>query len=153
MISEELYHLQPELTYKDIPLTDGFFVGVKIKNLYDEKRLCLQETYNPDRYKINENIKLYGVFKEILPEHKSLVNNLKKQGIFDLIGYNILLQDYKLSCNECYYNLNPPVYPIDNIHIKKYLPDYEFENFICFNTEIPKFQAFASLSVFFYVNN
>lgn len=148
MLSEDLYHLQPEQSYHDLP-TDKLFIGVKIKNLYDEKRICIQDTYKPARYKSTNGIKLYGVIKDILSEHKSLVYKLKRQKIFDLIGYNLILQDYKLSCNECYYNLNPPLYPIDSIVIKKYIPDFNFENFICFNPDIPKFQSFASLNVFF----
>ena len=148
MLSEDLYHLQPKEVYTDLP-PDSLFIGVKIKNLYDEKRICIQDSYNPGRYKSSNGLKLYGTIMDVNTDHKTLVYKLKKQKIFDLIGYNLLLQDYKLSCNECYFNLNPPLYPIDNSFIKKYIPDFNFENFICFNPEIPKFQAFSSLNVFF----
>jgi hypothetical protein len=150
MLSEELYNLNPELTYNSLP-PEKLFIGVRIKNLYDERRICIQDTQGPSRYECSNGVKLYGILRDISNDHKSLVYKLKKQKIFDLIGYNLILQDYKLSCNDCYYNLNPPLYPIDNTHIIKYIPEFNFEDFICFNPEIPKFQAFASLNVFFSV--
>ena len=148
MLSENLYHLPVEKNYAPLPV-EKVFVGVKIKNLYDEKRVCIKDAYSPTRYEAANNVKLYGVVKDVLQEHKVLLQKIKQQKIFDLIGYNLLLQDYRLTCNDCYFNLNPPLFPIDNHYIKKYIPDFDFENFICFNPEIPKFQAFTSLNIFF----
>lgn len=151
MLSEELTNYKPKEIYKDLQ-NDCAFIGVKVKNLYDEERTCIQESFLPERYKISNDTHLFGVVKDILPEHKQLSEKIKSQKIFDLIGYNLLLQDYKLTCNECYFNLKPPVYPVDSSYIKKYIPDFNFEEFICFKPEIPKFQTFASLNLFFIIH-
>jgi len=151
MLSDELINYEPREEYKQLD-NDCVFIGVKIKNLYDEERTCIQEDFLPSRYKSINNTNLFGIVKDILPEHKQLIEKIKSQKIFDLIGYNLLLQDYKLTCNECYFNLRPPIYPIDNHFINKYIPEFNFEKFICFKPEIPKFQTFASLNLFFIVH-
>lgn len=148
LLSEDLTGYDPKAEYKEMP-NNSVFIGVKIKNLYDEERTCIQDYYDADRYVAKNGVKLFGIVKEVLPEHRQLVQTLKQQKKFDLIGYNLLLQDNRLSCNECYFNLNPPLYPIDNCYISKYIPDFDFEKFICFKPDIPKFQAFASLNTFF----
>jgi hypothetical protein len=150
MLSEKLIDLPPKEEYEQLP-DNCVFIGVKIKNLYDEKRICITDNYAPKRYISKNGVMLFGMVKEVLNEHKLLMQNIKQQKIFDLIGYNLLLQDHKLTCNECYFNLNPPLYPVDNVFIKKYINDFDFENFICFNPDIPKFQAFASLNLYFYI--
>lgn len=153
MISETLAEATPCHAYDDIT-SDCVFIGTKIKNRYDEERLCVQPTYGLGRYRINNiNQNFLGTIKEIKPEHKSLIKKIKQQKIYDLIGYNMLLQDYNLSCNDCYFNLRPPIYPIDSHHIIKYIPDFNFENFICFKPDVPKFQAFTTLNLFFIVND
>lgn len=149
MLSDNLVELPPKREYKDIT-EDCIFVGAKIKNLYDEQRVCIKDEYSPGRYKIKGiDFNLFGLKRQITPEFKKLLNTLKRQNIYDLIGYSMLLQDYNLSCNDCYFDLNPPIYPIDSHHIKKCIFDFSYEDFICFNPEIPKFQAFTSLNLFF----
>lgn len=153
MLSETLVEQRPTEKYSELP-KECIFLGAKIKNLYDEKRLCIQEKYNPGRYRLkNINYNLFGILLEMNNEYKSLINKIKQQKTFDLIGYNLLLQEFKLSCNDCYFNLKPPIYPIDNFHMKKILPDFDYEHFICFNPEIPKFQSFTSLNLFLIVQD
>jgi hypothetical protein len=149
MLSDNLVELPPKENYSTID-EDCLFIGTKIKNRYDEERICIKDTFEPGRYKVDGiDFLLYGLKKNISPEYKKLVNSLKLQKIYDLIGYSVALQDFSLSCNDCYFNLRPPLYPIDNHHIKKCLPEFNYEDFVCFNPEIPKFQAFTSLNVFF----
>jgi len=148
MLSESLAELPVSEEYEDIKKS-CVFVGAKIKNRYDEKRVCINEKYNPKRVKISNDIKLFGITLNPISEHQEMVSKLKAQKIFDLIGYNLLLQEYKLSCNEVYYNLLPPLYPIDNIHINKYLKDFNFEDFVCFNMDSAKFQSYYTVNVFF----
>jgi len=153
MLSNELVEKQPIQTYSEIP-KECIFIGTKIKNLYDEKRLCIQENYAPGRYRLNNiDLNLFGIVKEITDTFGDLVRKIRHQKQFDLIGYNLLLNENNLTCNNCYYNLNPPIYPIDNHHIKKIIPEFDYENFICFNPEIPKFQAFTSLNLFLIVQD
>lgn len=149
MLSDNLVELPPKEDYSLVD-EDCLFIGIKIKNSYDEERICIKDTYSPGRYKVNgADFNLFGIKKNITPEFKKLIDNLKQQKIYDLIGYSIALQEYNLTCNECYFNLRPPLYPVDTHHIKKCLPDFNYEDFICFNPEIPKFQAFSSLNLFF----
>jgi hypothetical protein len=152
MIDENLTEQHPSEEY-DIISSSCVFIGTKIKNKYDESRLCVQPTYGVGRYSLTSGEKLLGTTKDFLPEHKNLIKKIKQQKIYDLIGYNLILQDHGLTCNDCYFNLNPPVYPIDNVHIRKYIPDFDFEKFICFKPEVPKFQAFSSLNLFFIVQD
>ena len=149
MLSDTLTEVSPQEDYEEIT-EDCFFIGAKVKNLYDEQRICIQDTYSPGRYKIQgADYFLFGIKQQIPNEFKFLASKLKQYKIYDLIGYSMTLQDFGLTCNDCYFNLRPPVNPVDIHHIKKCLKDFEYENFICFNPEIPKFQAFTSLNLFF----
>lgn len=153
MLSEQLIEQQPIEDYIDFP-DESLFVGVRIKNLYDEKRLCISADYKPRRFKtLNPDTFLFGTLIETNKDIKSLIHKIKQQKKFDLIGYNLLLQDFKLTCNDCYFNLKPPLYPIDSYQVKRILPDFDYEKFICFNPEIPKFQAFTSLNLFLVVHD
>lgn len=149
MLSDNLVQLPPVEEYSLIQ-EDCIFIGAKIRNLYDEQRLCIQSNLNPTRHRVQGvAFNLYGIKQSIAPEYQTLVNDLKQQKTYDLIGYSTLLQDHNLTCNDCYFNLKPPLYPIDNHHIRKCLPDFNYEEFICFNPEASKFQAFTSLNLFF----
>lgn len=149
MLSDDLVELPPKEKYSLID-EDCIFIGTKVKNLYDEERICIKDSFNPERFKVNGmDFNLFGIKQNVPPEFKKLIETLKQQKIYDLIGYSIVLQDHNLTCNECYFNLRPPIYPIDSHHIKKCIPNFNYEDFICFNPEIPKFQAFSSLNLFF----
>jgi len=153
MLDENLVNLPPKREYRK---TAGsfLFIGSKIKNLYDEERICIQDAHSPERLQLaNVNFLLFGIKKELTGKFKMLANMIIQQKAFDLIGYNILLNDFQLSCNECYFNLKPPIYPIDNTHIKKVIPDFDYNNFICFNPDIPNFQSFASLNLFLIIQD
>lgn len=153
MLSEQLYEQSTKEIYQELP-KECIFIGAKIKNLYDEKRLCIQENFKPGRYKLETlDYRLFGVLLDIGKDFKSLINKIKQQKTFDLIGYNLLLQEFKLSCNDCYFNLKPPIYPIDNYHVKKILPSFDYEKFICFSHEAAKFQSFTSLNLFLIVQD
>jgi len=146
MLSEELVELIPEKEYKSFPNGNIFF-GCKIKNLYDERRVNINPSYNPEYYKVNDNTHLYGM--AIKPQkHLSLIKEIKNKRKFDLIGYSSLLEKYNLSCNSCFFFLHPPLYPIDNDNITSYIPNYTYENFISFSSEIPKFQQFTATNMF-----
>ena len=148
MLSETLVDIDAVEEYENIH-SDCIFIGTKIKNRYDEARICINESYNPKRYQLNGlDYKLFGVTLDIPSSQKQLAFQIKHKKISDLLSYNLLLQDYKLSCNNCYFNLYPPLYPLDNHFIKKYIPEFNYEDFICFNPDIPKFQAFSSLNLF-----
>lgn len=142
MLSEELVDLPPKKEYKNF-LKDGFFFGFKIKNLYDERRVKINDIYNPGYYKIN-NTNIYGAYISPNSQHITLLKTIKKQKYFDLIGYCNLLEEYNLSCNKNFYDLQPFLYPVDTENIKMYFNDYSYETFIDFQEEIPNFQQFMS---------
>lgn len=148
MLSETLAD-QPTIEKYEEIISPCVFIGAKIKNRYDEKRICINDKYAPKRIKISDDLKLFGTMLNPISEHQEMVAKLKVQKIFDLIGYNLLLQEYKLSCNDVYYNLLPPLYPVDNVHINKYIKNFNFEDFICFNLDSAKFQSYYSVNVFF----
>ena len=76
MLQEDLLEVSPSENYQPIS-DDCIFVGVKIKNKYDEERLCIKDDYSPERYKIDKlGFKLYGITKEIPNSQKQLVSIL-----------------------------------------------------------------------------
>lgn len=148
MISENLAEVPPKDSYEPI-MSACLFVGLKIKNLYDEERLCIKDSFSPKRVHVEGcNYRLYGSVLPLKGDFITLSNKIKQQKAYDLIGYNTLLQEHKLSCNECYFNLKPPIYPIDGQHIKKVLPEYNFKDFICFNLKASHFQSYTSTNLF-----
>jgi hypothetical protein len=152
MINEDLANYPPQQNYEEIK-RDCVFIGSVIKNLYDEKRICIKDTFDSKRYRVSfSNLNLYGITKEIAPEHKKLSVEIKKQKSFDLIGYNLLLNEYNLNCNDCFFNLKPPIYPVDSQYINTYIDNFSYDQFICFNHEVAKFQAFTNCNLFFIIN-
>lgn len=146
MLSEELVELMPEKEYKSFP-KDNIFFGCKIKNRYDEQRININSSFNPEYYKVGDSTFLYGL--AIKPtKHTPLINTIKAKKSFDLIGYSSLLEKHNLSCHNCFFFLQPPIYPIDSENITNYISNYTYENFISFSPKIPKFQQFTPTNMF-----
>jgi hypothetical protein len=146
MLSEDLVDFLPKKKYCYFPKNNIFF-GFKIKNLYDEKRININSTYDPTYYKLTdrENDYYYGICLKPKLEYSFLLENLKDRKEVDLISYCNFLEKLKLNCEESFFYFNPPVYPLDTENIKKYIPDFKYNNFISFKEEIPMFQQFSAL--------
>ena len=152
MLDSNLIEYLPKEFYKPI-VEDVFFFGYKIKNLYDEKRLCINESFKPERLVV-KNLYYYGIKLSCNNTNiQKLVQEIKQKKPFDYIGYNQLLTKHKLSYDNNVYELKESCYPIDNVHIKNFIPDFDVEKFICINSEIPAFQSFSSLNLCLILND
>jgi hypothetical protein len=148
MLSESLTEHMPVLKYEEMPKGHIFF-GCRIKNLYDEKRLKINPLFNAKRYSIKEKkLFFYGIILDSSIISKQIMQKINSRKPFDLIGYSSLLESFNLTCENCFFNLQPPIYPFDNIHINKYLTNFKYDNFIQINQKIPAFQQFTSLDMF-----
>ena len=107
----------------EIPLQPSIFLGFIIKNEYDNKRLKINDDYNPKRfiriYKQNGESKmlpLYGICIELNELGKNIANLINAQeksyGI-NLVVYQNLLSEFNLTCNDCYAHFKNGIYPID----------------------------------------
>jgi hypothetical protein len=149
----------PILSYDKIE-KDCIFIGSIINNLYDEKRIGLKSIneLEPKRYSFkpyyNSNeIKLYGFIFDIKGEDTFLIKKLREQRQIDLMTYNTILNEFKYSCDENFLKLNQGLYPLDTVHISKFIPNYSYETVINLNEEISNFQQFTSINAFILINN
>lgn len=148
LINADFAEESPELEYFKV-IQDTIFIGTVINNKYDEKRINLNPILGvePKRF-IYNGIKLYGHLFEPKGEDRLLVNELKKCNLLDLITYSNILEKYNYNCGENFINLTKNIFPLDTVHIERYIPNYLFENFISFNDETPKFQQYTSIVMY-----
>lgn len=115
------------LTDEDYP---SCILGFQLKNLYDQKRLIIKEKYNPVdvihlvpgetvmpkffrgiKLNINSNLNYFIAKLESL----GALNTEKINKEY----YVELLNEYKLSCNNCFAFLKKGIYPIDSEHLSR----------------------------------
>lgn len=118
----------------ETPLRPSIFLGFIIKNEYDNKRLKINDEYNPKKfvriYKQNGESKmlpLYGICLELNDLGKNIANLITEQEkSYDtnLVVYQNLLCEFNLSCNDCYGYFKSGIYPID-FNKFRYLTDSE----------------------------
>ena len=100
MISDEYFHLQPIENYEDFT-NSCFFIGTRIKNRYDEKRIKIDSSYQPQRCKVKENGELfYGAAIKPPEKYSSLLSKIEERKPFDFIGYSNLLNEYNLNLDD-----------------------------------------------------
>lgn len=142
------------------PINRGqVFIGAQINNLYDEKRIRLNnvENHQPERYQYKSPLSetplnLFGFTFTPKGEDTYLLSLLKEQAKqIDLISYNNLLQKYGYTCEENFLLLNKNIFPVDSQYIPKYIPNYKFVDFLAFVDEIPLFQQFTSIKMLLLV--
>jgi hypothetical protein len=107
----------------ETPLRPSIFLGFIIKNEYDNKRLKINDKYNPKKfmriYKQSGEPKmlpLYGICLELNDLGKNIVNLITQQEKsydINLVVYQNLLSEFNLSCNDCYAYFKSGIYPID----------------------------------------
>jgi hypothetical protein len=107
----------------ETPIQPSIFLGFIIKNEYDNQRLKINEDYQPKRflrvYKINgesQLLPLYGFCLKLNGMGENIVNIISKQEQsfeINLTLYQNMLNEYNLSCNDCYAYFKSGVYPID----------------------------------------
>jgi hypothetical protein len=148
MISDEYFHLDPIEKY--LPFTFScFFIGVRIKNRYDELRIKINHDFNPLRRIIEQTgDKFYGVIVKQTPEYFSVIPEIKHRKPFDYIGYNTLLNEYNLTCDEEFFKMNNFFFPIDYEHVKRISPNFNYSDYLCLNDGSADFQRFAQPELF-----
>ena len=113
------------LTDEEYPF---FILGFQLKNLYDQKRLIIKKEYNPVdviHFVPGETVmpKFFrGIKVQVNKKYDYLIKNLESYGTqtsdqIDKNNYTQLLNEHKLSCNNCFAYLRKGIYPIDSEHL------------------------------------
>lgn len=99
------------------------FLGHIVKNEYDNRRFDLNQKYNPKRFYASylEDRKwgmlpLYGLVMQLNENGLKLVNILKDQEErhnINLIIYENLLNQFDVTCDDCYGYFKNKIYPVD----------------------------------------
>ena len=109
---------------KELP---KIFLGIRVKNKFDEQRLKIKSKYNPQlvshfTYRNElEPVYLYGVEIKPKPRFKKLFTSLNKADTYTLNMspakflqvYVEALNKFGLSCDTCYRYLSDGMYPVD----------------------------------------
>lgn len=113
---------------KDLPKV---FLGIRIKNRYDEDRMQIKEKYKPkyiSHFRLLNELEpfyMYGIeitptkqYKKLLKELNNNINFLPNMSFNKFVSrYESILTDHGLSCNTCYRYLSDGLYPIDVNHV------------------------------------
>jgi hypothetical protein len=104
------------------------FFGFVIKNEYDNKRLCIQPKYAPKKiihkYKDADGVvhmlPLYGCILPVSGQYKQLSTILiQQQADITISTYKNILEQFDLSCDDCYLHYAVGTYPVDLAHFKR----------------------------------
>ena len=107
------------------------FVGIRVKNKFDQDRLSIKPKYKPKHiahFKTDgqlEPIFLYGVEIRVKPQYVSLLDEINNAPPFSsgpttdqcINWYTKKLDEFNLSCNTCYRYLSDGIYPVDISHL------------------------------------
>jgi len=104
-------------------------LGFQLKNLYDQKRLVINKDYSPkDIIHLipGETVmpKFFrGIKLSVNPRFNYLITKLESLGSIpsneiDKKFYVETLNEYELSCNNCFAYLRKGIYPIDSEHLE-----------------------------------
>jgi len=142
-------------------------IGFQLKNLYDQKRLKINEKYSPKEIihlipgetvmpkffrgiKININPK----FNYLLTKLESLGTHLSEK--VDKDFYVETLNEYNLSCNNCFAYLRKGVYPIDSEHLEYFtdskITQEELYSKVLDCTGLNKFQSLGYFVIYVLSN-
>lgn len=150
---------QPLEIYDNITKGTIFF-GCEIKSLYDEKRITIKPindnkpkrfSYKPSIYANSQPIFLYGFSFTPKGADKHLINELAHLSNIDLITYTNILEKYGYESGENFLKLTQNIYPLDNVHIERYIPDINYDAFFDVNPEFPAFQQLTSINMYILV--
>ena len=156
ILDSDLAELPAENEYKNIH-SDTIFIGCDIKHRYDEKRIKLNSyndkeprrySYKSTRYINSQPILLFGFCFEPKGEDKHLINELRKLDNIDLITYSNILEKYNYKIGENYLKLVQNIYPLDPVHIERYIQGFDIENVFIFDSEVAYFQQVTSINMY-----
>jgi hypothetical protein len=161
LLDSYLADASPIEIYENI-VKSSIFVGCEIKNLYDEKRIAINTfngiepkrfAYKPTLYANSAPLFLYGFNFFPKGEDRHLVNELKTLTNIDLITYNNILKKYNYEPGENFLKLTQNIYPIDIVHIERYMPGFNYSSFFSRDTEIPDFQQLTSINLYILIKD
>ncbi len=109
----------------DVDKLPVVFLGIRVKNKFDENRIQIKNKYNPRLvthfklgYKDLEPTYLYGVQVNVKAEYKQLIDQLNYTHLpLSREDYSDMLSEYNLTCNDCYIYLCDGIYPLDIKHL------------------------------------
>ena len=133
-----------EFTSYDNP---PIFVGCIIKNRYDEERVEIFESLNPERIVFSDTF-LYGVLFEPCGKYVNLIESIKNYKQIDLYTYNKELLKNNLSCEDNFGYFDRGLYPIDPKHISDIIENFKYDSFFDDNLEMPMYQRIKSVNLF-----
>lgn len=110
------------------------FLGHIVKNEYDNRRFSLNEEYNPKKFYTSYQewgkwgmLPLYGIVMQLNETGNKLANIIKEQEArqnINLIIYENILNQFDITCDNCYAYFKNKIYPID-FNKFRYLTDNE----------------------------
>jgi len=107
---------------------------VSVKSRYDENRLVIKPIYRPKHIlhfqTIDRELRplyYYGIELKLQPPYLSMATEITRAEIFSnrstdaqrLVDYNVILNEFDVTCNTCYGYLTDGIYPIDMSHLQK----------------------------------
>ena len=137
----------PLLEYNSIK-TPKVFIGCNIKSEYDEQRIKIKESLNPQRILHCERT-LYGLLFEPDIKHSYFVKYLGHFKSIDLLGYSKILNEYSLSSEENFGYLEHGLYPVDNEYIEDYILNFKYDYLFEDDVEMPMYQRIKAVNMFF----
>lgn len=109
------------------------FIGHILKNEYDNRRLELNSDYNPVKFFTTylesgewKLLPLYGILRDLNSEGKQLaklINEQESRASMNVIIYENLINQFNVTCNDCYGYYRNNVYPIDFNTFRKLTDD------------------------------
>lgn len=151
LIDHNLAEVSPVESYTKV-MCDSIFIGSIIRHQYDERRIHLNSFKQNEPQRLlfcsnNTNIQtyLYGYHLKPRGVDSFLLSKLKKYTALDTVSYNNILQEFNYTFTESTPKLGCGIYPIDSVHIKKYIPEYSYQAVIKFDEDLPNFQQFTNI--------
>jgi len=140
------YDNPPILSYNEVDFPK-IFIGCIIKNRYDEERVDILESANPERIVFFDTF-LYGSLFEPCGKYANLVESIKNYRQIDLYTYNKELLKNNLSCEDNFGYFGGGLYPIDPKHISDMIENFKYDSFFDDNLEMPMYQRIKSINMF-----
>lgn len=157
LLKSEYTEYEPEQEY--VPISeDCVFYGCCINNLYDEKRIKLKEIddLKPKRLsyknkKVNtRDLLFYGYTFSPKGEDRLLINKLKNFNNIDYTTFCNIIEKLGYNSGENYIKLKYNVFPLDNVHIERYIKSDTYRSVQLFDSETPMFQQITSTNTFIF---
>ena len=142
-------------------------LGFQLKNLYDQKRLIIKPEYKPVdviHFVPGEAIlpKFFrGIKVKIEPKYNYLITKLEALGSsaaaeINKSFYAEMLNEYGLSCNNCFAFLRKGIYPIDSEHLNAFtnlkITQKDLYDHVLEKTESSNFQSFGYFVIYVLSN-